>query len=194
MRKLIKLLANEHLKNYYDDFSNIFVRKFKIIWENLKFCGKIQLIELLAKWTFKKILWRRLKFKILWENLKFRLSPWLGLVRIGCSYLLGWKSHRLNILFQRLIKVSLSGFTPRRKAYFLNQLAYNIIWYLASWVLNIWYSTIWETFEQTDQCALRSNSQDKFTSSAFTVIFSVRPIFHSFCLKQVCVLAFCLFS
>jgi len=55
MRKLIKLLANEHLKNYYDeDFSNIFVGKFKILWENLKFCGKIQLIELLANEPLKK--------------------------------------------------------------------------------------------------------------------------------------------
>jgi len=54
MRKLIKLLANEHLKNYYDDFSNIFVRKFKILWENLKFCGKNQLIELLANEPLKK--------------------------------------------------------------------------------------------------------------------------------------------
>ena len=35
MRKLIALLTNEHLKNYYDeDFSNNFVRKFKILWEN----------------------------------------------------------------------------------------------------------------------------------------------------------------
>ena len=57
MRKLIELLANEHLKNYYDeDFSNIFVRKFKILWENLKFCGKIQLTELLANEPLKNIM------------------------------------------------------------------------------------------------------------------------------------------
>jgi len=30
------------------------VRKFKILWENLKFCGKIQLIELLENEPLKK--------------------------------------------------------------------------------------------------------------------------------------------
>lgn len=55
MCKLIELLANKHLKKYYDEeFSNIFVRKFKILWENLKFCGKIQLIELLENEPLKK--------------------------------------------------------------------------------------------------------------------------------------------